>query len=493
MKNILKGSIILLLILLITGCTKDEWMNPVPITSVYDLYSFDTKDRIEAQVKGMYASLKSGQHLGGRFLVYNDVRADNFLPKSSNLVVNFATWNHTVISSTNEVQNLWGAIYTTVNTVNLFLEGLTAAWDGGKITGIITQAEYDQYKGEALAIRAMCYFDLMQMYSKPYHMGDGANRGVPLRLTANKTREGNDMAPSTVAQVYTQILKDLNDAEPLAASTHGTSSYLNITRIHKNTIIAYKTRVYLHMHNYGAVVTESAKIVPVSSPFTAISGVAHTLNANYAATFASPNTTKESIFSLPSTAANNAGTQNFLAHYYQSGSSESYYMVTGPGSLYALMDAADARKMMMVTVSGKVFLTKFTDRSTRTDYVPVIRWAEVLLNRAEALVQNGSGVVTQEAVDLLNAVRTRSLATGAYALADFADATAFYDAVLLERNMEFLGEGIRNMDLMRLGLTIPGKVCAPLGATVAAIPPTSQSYWWPVPDSELSYNGLMTN
>jgi len=57
--------------------------------------------------------------------------------------------------------------------------------------------------------------------------------------------------------------------------------------------------------------------------------------------------------------------------------------------------------------------------------------------------------------------------------------------------MEFLGEGLRNMDLMRLGLTIPGKVSPGFG-TVGAVPTTSQSYFWPVPDSERSYNKLMT-
>ncbi|HCM60427.1 MAG TPA: RagB/SusD family nutrient uptake outer membrane protein [Bacteroidales bacterium] len=489
MKKTIKGSIILALILLITGCTKDEWMNPVPITSVYDQFAFDTKARIEEQVNGIYSSLKSGQHLGGRFQIYNDVRCDNFLPRSSNLVTNFATWNHTVISSTNEVQNLWGAIYSTVNTVNLFLEGIEAAWSGGKLDGVITQAEYDQYRAEALAVRAICYFDLVQMYSKPYHMGNGANRGVPLRLTANKTREGNDMAPSTVAQVYDQILNDLNDAEPFAKADFSNTS-LNITRVHRNTIIAYKTRVYLHMHDWDAVVTESAKIVPDAAPFTAKSGVAHALNASYMATFASPNVTKESIFSLPHTSSSNPGTQNFLAHYYQKGSSESYYLVTGPGSLYATMDATDVRKTSMETASSKVYIMKYTDRSTRTDWSPVIRWAEVLLNRSEALVRAGNAV-TQEAVDLLNAVRTRSFATGAYTLASFATIDDFINAILLERNMEFLGEGIRNMDLMRTGLAIPSKSSPDFG-TVGAILPTAQSYFWPVPDSELSYNKLMT-
>jgi hypothetical protein len=489
MKRILKGSIILALILLISGCTKDEWMNPAPVTSLSDLTVFDTKDRIVAQVNGMYASLKNGWHLGGRFQAYNDLRCDNFLPNSSNLVTLFATWNHSVISSTNEVQNFWNNTYQTINVVNVFLEGLTAAWESGKVTGFLTQAEYNQFKSEALAIRAICYFDLIQMYSKPYHMGNGANRGVPLRLIANKSAEGNDLAPSTVAEVYAQILQDLNDAEGMAITNYSTTT-LNITRIHKNTIIAYKTRVYLHMQNWAAVGTESAKIVPASAPFTATSGVANTLASNYASIFASPNATLESVFSLPNTSDNNAGTQNHLAHYFGSGSGESYYLVSGPGSLYSTMDGNDARKAMMQVVAGNPYLTKFTDQSTRSDWAPVIRWSEVLLNRSEALVRAG-GSVTQAAVDLLNAVRTRSLATGAYTLADFGSAAQFYDAILLERNMEFLGEGIRNLDLMRLGLTIPGKVSATFGS-VGAVPSTSQSYFWPVPDSELSYNKLMT-
>ncbi len=490
MKKILKGSIILALILLITGCTKDEWMNPAPITSLSDLTVFDTKDRVEAQVNGMYSSLKNGWHIGGRFQAYNDLRTDNFLPNSSNLVTLFATWNHTVISSTNEVQNFWNNTYQTINVVNVFLEGLTAAWDEGKVTGFLSQAEYNQYKSEALTIRAICYFDLLQMYSKPYHMGNGANRGLPLRLTANKSAEGNDLAPSTVADVYGQILTDLNDAEGMAISDHG-DGHLNITRVHKNTIISFKTRVYMHMQDWPAVITESGKIVPAAAPFTATSGVANALAADYESIFASPHATKESVFSLPHTSANNAGTQNHLAHYFGSGSGESYYLVSGPGSLYDAMDATDARKLMIEIAGGEPYLTKYVDQLTRADYAPVIRWAEVLLNRAEALVRSG-GTVTQPAVDLLNSVRVRSLATGAYTLADFAAASDFYTAILHERNMEFLGEGMRNLDLMRLGLTIPGKVSAGFG-TVGEIPSTSQAYVWPVSVSELSYNSLMTD
>jgi starch-binding outer membrane protein, SusD/RagB family len=55
----------------------------------------------------------------------------------------------------------------------------------------------------------------------------------------------------------------------------------------------------------------------------------------------------------------------------------------------------------------------------------------------------------------------------------------------------FLGEGIRAYDIMRLGLIIPAKDGGGMG-TVAAIPPTSVGYMWPIPANELSLNKAMT-
>ncbi len=487
MKNILKITIAFVILVTI-GCSK-KYLDPVPQTSLSDLSVFDTKDRVEAQVNGMYARMKSGAFLGGRFFVYNDVRADNFIPKSSNLVTNYASWNHSEVSSTNEVQNLWGAVYTAVNSINVFIDGLAAAWDGGKLDGIISQEEYDQYKSEAIALRAICYFDLLQLYAKPYNQGSGANPGLPLRLIAQKSAEGNDLARSTVTEVYAQILKDLNEAEPLAISDYD-DDLLNTTRIHKNTIIAMKTRVYLHMQDWAKVISESAKIVSATAPFTAPSGVAFALNPSFTNLFETPYTSKESIFSMPMTTTDGPGTQNGLPHYYSFSSSESYYLNQSAGSLYATMDATDVRKTSLYLSGGNYFLTKFPDFTTLTNYCPVIRYAEVLLNRAEAIVRSG-GAVTQEAIDLLNAVRTRSLPTGAYTPASFAAASDFYTAILLERNMEFLGEGIRTMDLMRLSLPFPAKDGGGMGL-VLEIPSTSVGYIWPIPANELSLNKLMT-
>ncbi|HSO77742.1 MAG TPA: RagB/SusD family nutrient uptake outer membrane protein, partial [Bacteroidales bacterium] len=360
---------------------------------------------------------------------------------------------------------------------------------GGNLTGIITEAEYKQFKSEALTLRAMCYFDLLQLYAQPYAKNNGANPGLPLRLTANKTSEGNDLARSTVAETYTQILKDLNDAEPLAIADQ-TSALLRTTRIHKNTIIALKTRVYLQMGNYPAVKTEAAKIVPAAAPFVAPTGAPLALSSTFAAIWNTPYTTAESIFSMPFTSTNLAGTQNSMAHYNHPSSSESYYINTAAAA-YTGMNAADARmtQFQSGTVSGVgtvYFVGKWPSFTVQSDYAPVIRYAEVLLSYAEALVRDGN-VVTQQAVNLLNAVRTRSYPAGVYAIGDFADATAFINAVLLERNIEFLGEGLRNLDLMRTLSTIPGKPGSP-----TSVPSTSASYIWPIPDSEISSNKLMT-
>lgn len=80
--------------------------------------------------------------------------------------------------------------------------------------------------------------------------------------------------------------------------------------------------------------------------------------------------------------------------------------------------------------------------------VPMIRYAEVLLNRAEALNElNGP---TDESVTLLNKIRQRAGAP-LYSLSDFSSKDEFRDALLEERGWEFVAEGIRRMDLVRHG------------------------------------------
>jgi starch-binding outer membrane protein, SusD/RagB family len=491
MRNIYKITVALALLLTV-GCSK-EFMDPVPQTSLSDLSVFDNKDRVIAQVNGMYAAVKDGWYLGGRYLSVGDLRGDNFIPLSNNAYVNFNTWNHLEISATMEVNDIWNQIYKSINVINVFMDGLKSNYDGGKLKTIISQEEYNQFMSEALTLRAMCYFDLVRLYAKPYIQGSGENPGVPLRIKAEKTAEGNDLARSTVAEVYTQILADLDAAAPLAISKYGSSTE-NTTRIHANTISALKVRVLLTKGDWAGVISESSKLVPSGAPFVAPSGVPNALNPSYTNIWTA-NTSAESIFSMPNTDINNGGGQSAVTWYFSIQSGEAYFLAAA-SPVYAAMDATDVRKSSMnkMPASGadpdKYFISKYTHQTTLSDWCPILRYSEVLLSRAEAIVRSGNAV-TQEAVDLLNAVRTRSFPTGGYTLASFASAADFNTAVLQERNFEFLGEGIRSFDLMRLGLDIPAKIGLTMG-NVGTIAAGSSAYIFPIPSGELSLNKLCT-
>ncbi|HEY0677970.1 MAG TPA: RagB/SusD family nutrient uptake outer membrane protein [Chitinophagaceae bacterium] len=145
--------------------------------------------------------------------------------------------------------------------------------------------------------------------------------------------------------------------------------------------------------------------------------------------------------------------------------------------------ATDRRRSRIFVAGSKSYLSKFPATSPFTDYAPVIRYAEVLLNLAEARVRSTSTVDAQ-AIALLNAVRGRSDASTVFSAADFADANALADAILLERRIEFLGEGLAGADNTRLGRPLPAK------PGVAAVPSTAKQYIWPIPATELLLNNL---
>ncbi|MFI5132917.1 MAG: RagB/SusD family nutrient uptake outer membrane protein [Chitinophagales bacterium] len=469
---------------LLTSCHKNAFLYPIPTTAIADVSAFDTPDRVLNQVKGLYGATKSGGFLGGRYLIYNDVRAENFINETSNGVTALQTWNFTLNNSANEVTGAWSAAYFAINSCNVFLDGMTA-----KGNGVVGSALAANYNAEAKFLRALCYYSLLQLYARPYWDGNGSKPGLPLRLTGNKGPGNYDLARATVGDVYTQILSDLNDAEAGLPLTYSTA-LLSTTRAHRNTAIALKTRVYLSMGQYNNVITEANKIVNASAPFSASTGVAHALQSDITNVFKSPYTTTESILSFPfATGADVPGTQNQLAYYFAnstavSGANGEYSLNVAGVIADPLWLATDKRKTFIVTAaSGKKYLTKYATANPFTDYAPQIRYSEVLLNLAEARVRVNNTVDAQ-AVALLNAVRNRSDPATTYTVASFANAAALITALLQERNIEFLAEGRRSPDLLRLGITIPAK------STVPAIPSTDSRYIWPISSTELLYNHL---
>ena len=188
---------------------------------------------------------------------------------------------------------------------------------------------------------------------------------------------------------------------------------------------------------------------------------------------------------MTTTGGDNPGTQNQLGYYFSRTTGNGEYSLN-PSGIYANAGwlPTDARRSFIAVVSGKPYLnTKYAQPSPYIDWAPVIRYAEVMLNLAEALARTNPGV-NARALALLNAVRQRSDPSTTLAP---ATQQALIDAILLERRIEFLGEGLRNNDLMRLLQTIPAKGSAPQKA------PGDQGYIWPISSDELSFNHLMTD
>ena len=480
--------ILLLLLVVFFGACRRDLLNPQPQTSVADNSAFSTPARVQAQLLSLYGSLKNGQFYGGRYMIDGDIKADNFINELSNLVTASDAWNGNPTNSATAVVNLWQNAYLTINNCNLFLDGMDSL---GK--AVVGDSLRVNYSAEAKFIRGLSYYCLLQYYAQPFIKDNGASKGVPLRLKGIKSAGQSLLARSLVADVYAQIIKDLNDAEAGLPAKYS-SAYNNSTRAHTNTAIAIKTRVFLSMGKYDSVIAAGNRIVSAAAPFTASKGVSFSLQADITKVYGTSATTSENIMSLPMTATtgDNPGTQNQLGYYF-SPTSKNGGIGNGEYSLNAngvIADSGwkstDKRRSFIFTGGGKKWLIKYTAPSPYTDYPPVIRYSEVLLSLAEARVRT-TGAVDAQAVALLNAVRNRSDPATTFTTGGFATPDALIAAILQERNIEFLGEGLRNNDLVRLMLTIPGKGSAP------AYTPNNRGYIWPISSVELSLNTLCTD
>ena len=469
------------LFLLFVSCKKEsEMLNPVPETSILDANAFDTPERMLGLVNGIYTKVKDPQFYGGKYIMYGDLRGEEFINRTQNIFTGYDTWGHTLNSSSNEVQNLWTAAYGAINAANVFLKGLSD--NSSKVDAKLAK----QYESEAKVCRALTYFSLVTLYARPFVADNGASPGLPLRLNAETLIGNNDMARSTVAQVYAQILKDLNDAEAGLPLTYSTE-LLNTTRAHRNTAIALKTRVYLTMGNHVKVIEEAKKIVSDLAPYAAATGVAHKLD-DIKVVFSSNYTTPESVFSMPMTDLNSSTGQNAIGFIFNAAPIGNAEYSLNPTGIAGSADwrTADSRRSFLTVSGTTTFLRKFNKPSPYTDFIPVIRYAEVLLNYAESLAKTGNLLKSS---DLLKAVRQRSDGGYVFVSAKTDTQEALVNSILLERRIEFLGEGLRSNDLLRNLMTIPAKGSSSLLAP--AVTPAQASYIFPLPNSEILTNKLL--
>ncbi|MBS9774448.1 MAG: RagB/SusD family nutrient uptake outer membrane protein [Tenacibaculum sp.] len=114
------------------------------------------------------------------------------------------TWQDNGNSSLSS-QFPYGAFYSTIFYANEIIN------NKDKIEGNST--EINQLVGEAYALRALQYFDLINLYSKPYNKQTAStDKGVPLVTVYDADKE---YKRASVEEVYNQILNDCKQAEKL--------------------------------------------------------------------------------------------------------------------------------------------------------------------------------------------------------------------------------------------------------------------------------------
>ncbi len=112
---------------------------------------------------------------------------------------------------------------------------------------------------------------------------------------------------------------------------------------------------------------------------------------------------------------------------------------------------------------------------------PIIRYADILLSRAEAL--NKMNSPSQETVNLVNAVQRKAGATEA-TLSEFSTTEEFRDIVLLERIKEFYLESKRRGDLIRHNRFISGAIARGKNAK-------DYQVRFPIPQAEIDANPML--
>ncbi len=460
------------------SCTNDI-LNTVPQNSINELNAFSSPEKVLAQVNSLYSGLQEAGFLGGRLILFNEQRGEEFSQNSGNAAEGALIWQHNALSTDSFVSNLWSIAYRVINRANILIDRVSGST-------VIPEELKKQYIAEAKFTRAVAYFHLVQVYARPFAQENGKSPGIPLRLNPETSSGNDDLAKSPVEKVYEQIIRDLDEAEADLPAGYATDA-LNTSRAHRATAIALKTRVQLTRGDYAAVVKEAKKLAPsAAAPFVYTEGsTTHKLEADISAVFKGSYVGNEAIFFIPFSSQSFPGAQSALAHNYLG----ALIISINPQGIFlnpalSSPESKDARSKLITTKNGLNVLNKFPKISTPfTDYIPVLRYAEVLLNYAEAAAELGD---LAQAQALLNAVRKRSDPAFVFPAGQTATKEALIQTILTERRIEFLGEGFRTPDLQRRLQPFPAKVGG-IGS-VGEVRPGAENYIWPIPADELGTN-----
>ncbi len=383
-----------------------------------------------AAVNGAYDEIQNDDYYGRTMPLVPDIMGEDVKQSAQcNRYQEFADFEGQPLSGHEYENDLWAAIYEVINMVN-------AVINNSEYEPLSTvQTEFNQLIGEAHAIRALAHFDLVRMWAQHYTFTAGASHpGIPIVLVADNT---NLPSRNTVAEVYTQVIADFNQAISLMTLTRAGSAMLS-----KEAAQALLSRVYLYMEDFTNSIAMADAVIN-SGEYSLVTGAA------YVTQFEDGNSS-EAIFEIAYDELDYEGSDSFGAMYKKTGYGD-YLPAKDLLNLFA--DTTDIRWGMFIydpdltDIYASMRVNKYPTL-TNIDNVPVIRLSEVYLNRAEANAQLGNDALAQADLDI---IRQRGLATAP----DITlTGSALLDEILIERRRELCYEGHRIFDITRHELDV---------------------------------------
>lgn len=422
MKTI-KRILILILSFLVVSCS--DLLDKSPISSFSADGFYKTTSDAQTGVYGIYDAAQTAFKLN--FAYWGEGRADNV--KTAQSGEGLALMQNNLSASLSSAY--WGDLYNIINRANYAIKYIPSVYKEGDATG-------NQLIAEAKALRALAYFYLVRVW------GD-----IPVITDPYLSIEQNIFVSKTDKE---SVLNFIEDDLKFAALNCKDKFGDNRDRIMftKGSVNALLTHVYMWRHKYDEALTTSKLVLDnaLYSLVTTMDDWGKIFTTGYS---------KESIFEV----AYSDKETNSLRVLYAIGA---YAIYTPSEKFKTSYEAGDKRidYVYDVTLADPKAIWKYLGKgisdevatASKQDIV-LIRLADIMLLRAEALTKKGGAQNIADALFLLNKIRTRAglipYNTEAEAIAAYGDLES---AILHERSIELCFEGHRWFDLVRTGKAI---------------------------------------
>lgn len=444
MKLIYK-SFLLIAVITFIGC--DDFLTVLPDSSYSEAGGYQSQTDFEQAIAGVYAAHQSmyQSNVNGTLFLWL-MRTDESNVITPQRAEGYIGGIERFIDDANNSTHAgnYSSYYRIINRCNLILDKIDAV--------TFTDENTKKYiKGEALAHRAFSYWMLGWQFG-----------GVPLIKKVTSVEETKAIPRSTQQETFAAAAEDFTSAIELLPAVKWTGK--NIGRLTKFAAMGIQARMYMFQKDY-------AKAKPLLSGI--ISSGLYNMETNYMHCFSESNENGiERLWEVQFMGGQLGEGQQFTTGLLPEGATSTLQPFGGFSSvpvisadMVSAYESGDLRKDLSCVTgikwSGSVdntnyFIRKFHHATTipkvAADWgvnLPILRYTDVKLMYAELLNEEAYSAAG-EAFIIINQVRARAGLTPLTS-ATTPDKTAFRNAIMKERRVEFAFEGLRWMDLVRWG------------------------------------------